>query len=145
MQQKKNIIWCMRTQIWSACRHNFLSFQTIFCFFTALLTPKIKIWKKCKKTPGHIILLHMCTVNQDHIMYGSWDMKFNRQNFFVILGNCLLFYHPLFYQIAAAAHRQCAGYASAVRGSVGNKFSSYGDLKFKKFHFVVHLGITSWR
>ena len=78
-------------------------------------------------------------------MYGSWDMKFNRQNFFVILGNCLLFYHPLFYQIAAAAHRQCAGYASAVRGSVGNKFSSYGDLKFKKFHFVVHLGSTSWR
>ena len=30
-------------------RHNFLSFQAIFCFFDPLLTPKIKIWKKCKK------------------------------------------------------------------------------------------------
>ena len=52
-------------------RHIFLSFQAIFCFFVPLLTPKIKIWKKCKKKPGHIILLHMRTINQDHIMYGS--------------------------------------------------------------------------
>ena len=34
----------------------------------------------------------MCTINQDHTMYGSWDMKFNRQNFFVILGKFLPFY-----------------------------------------------------
>ena len=53
-------------------RHNFLSFQAIFGFSAQLLTPTIKIWKKCKKkTPGHIILLHMCTINQDHMMYGS--------------------------------------------------------------------------
>ena len=26
--------------------------------------------------------------------YGSWDMKLNRHNFFVILGNFLLFYPP---------------------------------------------------
>ena len=31
----------------------------------------------------------MCTINQDHMMYGSWDMKCNRRNFFVILGNFL--------------------------------------------------------
>ena len=30
-------------------RHNFLSFKAIFCSFTTLLTPKIKIWKKCTK------------------------------------------------------------------------------------------------
>ena len=30
-------------------RHNVLSFQAIFCFFTPLLTLKIKICKKCKK------------------------------------------------------------------------------------------------
>ena len=75
-------------------RHNFSSFQAIFCSFAPLLTSKTKIWKKCKKTPGDIILLHMCTINQDHMMYGSWDMKFNRQNFFVILGNFLSFYPP---------------------------------------------------
>ena len=68
-----------------------------FCCFVPLLTPKIKIWKKCKKTPGDIILLHMCSINQDHMhpwymMYGSWDMKFNIQNYFVILGIFLSFY-----------------------------------------------------
>ena len=47
-------------------RHNFVSFQAIFCFFATFLTPKIKIWKKCEKTPRHITLLHMCTINQDH-------------------------------------------------------------------------------
>ena len=51
--------------------HNFLLFQAIYCFFALLMTPKIKIWKKCKKAPGHIILLQMCTINQDHIMYSS--------------------------------------------------------------------------
>ena len=38
------------------------------------------------------MLLHMCTINQDHVMYGFYDMKFNRQSFFVILGNFLFFY-----------------------------------------------------
>ena len=47
-----------------------------------------------KRTPGDIILLHMCIINQDHVMYNSWDMKCNRQNFFVILGNFLPFYPP---------------------------------------------------
>ena len=68
-------------------RHNFLSFQAIFCFFAQLLTTTIIMWQKCKKTPGYIILLHMCTINQDHMMYGSWDMKFNRQNFLYTLKN----------------------------------------------------------
>ena len=65
-----------------------------FCFFTTLLTLKLKIWKKCKKPPDHIILLCMCTINQDHMIYGSWGIKFNRQFFFVILDNFLPFYLP---------------------------------------------------
>ena len=48
-------------------RHNFLSFQAIFCSFAPLLTLKIKILKNCKNTPGDIILLHMCTINEDHM------------------------------------------------------------------------------
>ena len=39
-------------------RHNFLSFRVIFCLFTPLLTSKI--WKKFQKTPGYIILWHIC-------------------------------------------------------------------------------------
>ena len=101
-------------------RHNFLSFWTIFCFFTLLWIQKIKILKKWKKTlkilsfykcapqmtvtwcmvpeigsatdiifchfvilkqpPGDIIW-HMCTINYNHIMYGSWDTKCKRKNF----------------------------------------------------------------
>ena len=66
-------------------RHNFLSFYAIFCSFTPLLTLKIKIWKKCKKNPGDIILLHMCTIIQDHMMYGSWDIKCKGQSFLSFL------------------------------------------------------------
>ena len=62
-------------------RQNFLPFWTIFCTFTPLTTWKIKILKKMKKTPGDIIILHMCTINDNHMMYGSWDMEHNRHNF----------------------------------------------------------------
>ena len=50
--------------------HNFLSFWAIFCLFTPLITQKIKMLKKMKKMPGDIIL-QMCTINDNHIMYGS--------------------------------------------------------------------------
>ena len=41
-------------------------------------SPKNKNFKKMKKTPKDIIILHMCTINYCHIMYGSWDMTHNR-------------------------------------------------------------------
>ena len=28
-----------------------------------------------------IIILHLCTTNDDHMMYGSWNIEHNRQNF----------------------------------------------------------------
>ena len=59
---------------------NFLSF---FCPSTLLTNWKIKIlkkWKK-KKTPGDINILHMSTINDKHMMYVSWDMECDRQNF----------------------------------------------------------------
>ena len=59
---------------------NFLSFWTIFCPFTPLTTQNIKILKKMKKTPEDIIL-HKCTINDNHMMYGSWDIKHDGQNF----------------------------------------------------------------
>ena len=34
-----------------------------------------------KKTSGDIINLHMYTINDNHMMCGSWDMKLYRQNF----------------------------------------------------------------
>ena len=35
-----------------------------------------------KKMPIDIIILNMCTINDNHMMYDSWDMECKRQNFF---------------------------------------------------------------
>ena len=47
-----------------------------FLPFYPLQNPKIKILKNEK-----ICFLHMCTKNHNHVMYGSWDMECDRQNF----------------------------------------------------------------
>ena len=44
-------------------------------------TIKNQNFEKMQKTTWDIIILHMCTKNYDHMMYGSWDMEWNRQNF----------------------------------------------------------------
>ena len=59
---------------------NFLSFWTVFCPFTPN-NPKNQDFEKMKKLSGNIIILHRCNVNDNHMMYGSWDGKGNRQNF----------------------------------------------------------------
>ena len=38
-----------------------------------------KQWKKTKKT-GHVINLHKCSKNYDHMVYCSWDMAHDRCN-----------------------------------------------------------------
>ena len=35
-----------------------------------------------KKCPRDFIILHRSTINKNHMMYDSWDMEHNRQNFF---------------------------------------------------------------
>ena len=35
-----------------------------------------------KKTPRDIIIFHKCTINDNHMMYGSWDMKRDGESFF---------------------------------------------------------------
>ena len=57
-----------------------MSFWIVICTFTNLTTKKFKILKKWKKTPGDVIL-YMCTINENHMMYGSWDMERDRHNF----------------------------------------------------------------
>ena len=44
-----------------------------------------------KKASGDVIILHMCTINEKHMIYGSCDMKPNSQ-FFLILERFLPFY-----------------------------------------------------
>ena len=61
-------------------KQNFLSFWNIFCPFTPLTIPKIKILKNWKKTPGDIIILHICTKNHDLMLYSSLDIMCNGYN-----------------------------------------------------------------
>ena len=58
-------------------------FVILDCFlpFYPPNNPKNQNFEKMKKTPGDIIILHMCTINDNHMMYGSWDMERDRQNF----------------------------------------------------------------
>ena len=85
---------------------NFLSFWAVFCPFTSLTTKKCqeisfytsvpnfghfglffatdppnlkktKFWKNEKKH-GDIIILHSCVTNDNHMMYGSWEMEHRR-------------------------------------------------------------------
>ena len=50
---------------------NFLSFWNIFCPFTPPNNSKNQNFEKMKITPGDIIILHMCTINDNHMMFGS--------------------------------------------------------------------------
>ena len=54
--------------------------------------PENQNFEKMKKAIGDVIILDMRTKNHNHMMYGSWDMKHDRQIFFVILGHFLPFY-----------------------------------------------------
>ena len=56
---------------------NFLSFWTVFCHSN---NRKNQNFKKLKKMPGHIIILHKCTKNHDRILYCSLDMVCNGCN-----------------------------------------------------------------
>ena len=59
-------VWFLRYGVQQA---EFLSFLGHFLPFTPLTIWKIKISTK-KKIPGYIIILHVCSINENH-MYGS--------------------------------------------------------------------------
>ena len=63
-------------------RQNFLSFWAIFCLFTPLIIQKFKILKKWRKLLETLVILHMSNINQNHMIYDSWDMERHRQIFF---------------------------------------------------------------
>ena len=80
----------MVPEIWSKTSRIFCHFLDHFLLFYPPNYPKNQNFEKLKKEPGDII---MCTINDNHIMYGSWDIKHDRQDFFVIL-NCFLPFYP---------------------------------------------------
>ena len=89
---KITIIWCMVPEISSTTDRLFCHFDNFLPFYPPN-NSKNRNFEKLKKTPGDIIILHKCTINDNHILYGSWDMKHDGQDF-VILDYFLPFYPP---------------------------------------------------
>ena len=52
-----------------------------FLPFYSSNNPKIQNFEKMKQKCGDIIILHMHNINGNHMMYGFWDMKRDRQKF----------------------------------------------------------------
>ena len=77
---KITIIWYMLPEIWNKT-DIILSFWAIFSPFYPTIDPKNKKFGINVKKPGDIILLHMCIKNQNHIMYGSLDIRHDKQSF----------------------------------------------------------------
>ena len=70
----------------------FCHFGPFFTLSSLLIIPKIKIlrkkWNKCLEMSSSDV--YMCTINEDHTIYGSWNIRWNRE-IFVILGHFLPF------------------------------------------------------
>ena len=62
-------------------RQNFLSFWTIFCPFTPNKSKSTQKTQKWKKHLELLLLYTLCTINKNHMLCSSWDMKHNRHNF----------------------------------------------------------------
>ena len=56
------------------------SFFFILGYFLPFHPPNLKNqnFGKMKKTPGDVIILHLCNTNDNHMMYSSWNVECNR-------------------------------------------------------------------
>ena len=66
-------------------RQTFFVILDHFLPFYPLTTQKIKIWKNAKAT-WRYITLQMSAINENHMMYGSWDMEHMVDRMFCHLG-----------------------------------------------------------
>ena len=67
------IIWCMVPEIWSVTDRLFCRFGLFFAILPPN-NPKNQNFEKLKRMPGDIIILHMCTIN-DNQMMRYWARK----------------------------------------------------------------------
>ena len=76
-------VWFLRYEGWRT--EFFVILDNFLPYYHPLTTQKIKIFKNWKKKmPEDIIILHMCTIiiNDNHMMYGSWDMARDARSYF---------------------------------------------------------------
>ena len=75
-------VWFLR---YEARQTGFFVILGYFLPFYPPNNPENQTFEKMKKNPGDIIL-HKCTINDNHMINGSWDINCNRQIFFGRLG-----------------------------------------------------------
>ena len=75
------IIWCMVPEI-KTTTDRILSFWNVFCTFSSN-NPKNQNFEKMKKKSLETLSFYTCvlTMYDNHMMYGSWDIECNRQDF----------------------------------------------------------------
>ena len=88
---ERTVIWCMVPEISSTTDIIFSHFGLFFAILPPppplSKNPENQNFEKMKKTPRDIIIsFYTSTLNQNHMMYDSWDTKCNRQIFFSHLG-----------------------------------------------------------
>ena len=70
-------VWFLRYGAWwTKC---FVMLDLLLPFY-APNNLKNKNFEKMKKLPGDIIIWNMCTINDNHVMYGFWDIEHHRPN-----------------------------------------------------------------
>ena len=70
-------VWSLRYGVWQT---EFFVILDRFLPFYPTNNAKNQNFEKMKKPPGDIIILHICTINDNYMMYGSWHMKHHREN-----------------------------------------------------------------
>ena len=83
---RSNDVWFLR---YGARQTEFFLILDHFLPFCPPKNPENQNFEKMKKTPGDTITLNKCIINDNHMMFSSWDMKCDRHIFFVILGHFL--------------------------------------------------------
>ena len=73
-------IWYIVLEI--ASTTEFFVILDYFLHFYPSNKPENQDFEKMKKTPGDMIILHMITINENHMIYDSWDIEHYRQDFF---------------------------------------------------------------
>ena len=69
--------WCMVPEIWSMTDRSFCHFGHFLPFYPPN-NPKYQNFEKMKTSEN---VLNKCTINNNYVMFGSWDMMRDRQNF----------------------------------------------------------------
>ena len=69
------------TIIWGTVREIQSETDRIFCHLWSFFTPynpQNQNFEKMKNVIAYVIILHMCTINHDHMIYASWDIRPDR-------------------------------------------------------------------